>query len=222
MLANFAAAFGLIFNDPIAAIEVMFLSLFNFIVSIVSSAAGILDTIFGSDLQSAVQGFQDKIQTQINTTVENAGGDKPKTLDPSDYTMDRISYGDAFSMGADFGDGVVGGISDFFNKTFNMDSVAPSIDLSDYTAGIGDGVKDIAGNTGAIKNSLDITDEDLKYLRDIAEQEVINRFTTAEVKIDMSGMNNNISNGMDLDGVISAMAEGLAEAIDTTAEGVHE
>ena len=222
MLANFAAAFGLIFNDPIAAIEVMFLSLFNFIVSIVSSAAGILDTIFGSDLQSAVQGFQDKIQTQINTTVENAWGDKPKTLDPSDYTMDRISYGDAFSMGADFGDGVVGGISDFFNKTFNMDSVAPSIDLSDYTAGIGDGVKDIAGNTGAIKNSLDITDEDLKYLRDIAEQEVINRFTTAEVKIDMSGMNNNISNGMDLDGVISAMAEGLAEAIDTAAEGVHE
>lgn len=222
MLANFAAAFGLIFTDPIAAIEVMFLSLFNFIVSIVSSAAGILDTIFGSDLQSAVQGFQDKIQTQINTTVENAGGDKPKTLDPSDYTMDRISYGDAFSMGADFGDGVVGGISDFFNKTFNMDSIAPSVDLSDYTAGIGDGVKDIAGNTGAIKNSLDITDEDLKYLRDIAEQEVINRFTTAEVKIDMSGMNNNISNGMDLDGVISAMAEGLAEAIDTAAEGVHE
>ena len=222
MLANFAAAFGLIFNDPIAAIEVMFLSLFNFIVSIVSSAAGILDTIFGSDLQSAVQGFQDKIQTQINTTVENAGGNKPKTLDPSDYTMDRISYGDAFSMGADFGDGVVGGISDFFNKTFNMDSVAPSVDLSDYTAGIGDGVKDIAGNTGAIKNSLDITDEDLKYLRDIAEQEVINRFTTAEVKIDMSGMNNNISNGMDLDGVVSVMAEGVAEAIDTAAEGVHE
>ena len=222
MLANFAAAFGLIFTDPIAAIEVMFLSLFNFIVSIVSSAAGILDTIFGSDLQSAVQGFQDKIQTQINTTVENAGGNKPKTLDPSDYTMDRISYGDAFSMGADFGDGVVGGISDFFNKTFNMNSVAPSVDLSDYTAGIGDGVKDIAGNTGAIKNSLDITDEDLKYLRDIAEQEVINRFTTAEVKIDMSGMNNNISNGMDLDGVVSVMAEGVAEAIDTAAEGVHE
>ena len=220
MLANFAAAFGLIFNDPIAAIEVMFLSLFNFIVSIVSSAAGILDTIFGSDLQSAVQGFQDKIQAQINTTVENAGGDKPKTLDPSDYTMNRISYGDAFSMGADFGDGVVGGISDFFNKTFNMDSVAPSIDLSDYTAGIGDGVKDIAGNTGAIKNSLNISEDELKYLRDIAEQEVINRFTTAEVTINQSN-NNNISNGMDLDGVVSVMAEGVAEAIDTAAEGIH-
>lgn len=222
MLANFAAAFGLIFNDPIAAIEVMFLSLFNFIVSIVSSAASILDTIFGSDLQSAVQGFQDKIQAQINTTVENAGGDKPKTLDPADYTMDRISYGDAFSMGADFGDGIVDGVSNFINKAFNMDSIAPSVDLSDYTAGIGDGVNDIAGNTGAIKNSLDITDEDLKYLRDIAEQEAINRFTTAEIHFDMSGMQNNISNDMDLDGVISAMADGLAEAIDIAAEGVHE
>lgn len=221
MLANFAAAFGLIFNDPIAAIEVMFLSLFNFIVSIVSSAAGILDTIFGSDLQSAVQGFQDKIQTQINTTVENAGGDKPKTLDPSDYTMDRISYGDAFSMGADFGDGVVGGISDFFNKTFNMDSVAPSVDLSDYTAGIGDGVKDIAGNTGAIKNSLDISEDELRYLRDIAEQEVINRFTTAEITINQSN-ENHITNGMDLDGVISALCDGVSEAIEVAAEGIHE
>lgn len=221
MLANFAAAFGLIFNDPIAAIEVMFLSLFNFIVSIVSSAAGILDTIFGSDLQSAVQGFQDKIQAQINTTVENAGGNKPKTLDPSDYTMDRISYGDAFSMGADFGDGVVGGISDFFNKTFNMDSVAPSVDLSDYTAGIGDGVKDIAGNTGAIKNSLNVSEDELRYLRDIAEQEVINRFTTAEITINQSN-ENHITNGMDLDGVISALCDGVSEAIEVAAEGIHE
>ena len=217
MLANFAAAFGLIFNDPIAAIEVMFLSLFNFIVSIVSSAAGILDTIFGSDLQSAVQGFQDKIQAQINTTVENAGGDKPKTLDPSDYTMNRISYGDAFSMGADFGDGVVGGISDFFN----MDSVAPSIDFSDYTAGIGDGVKDIAGNTGAIKNSLNVSEDELKYLRDIAEQEVINRFTTAEITINQSN-ENHITNGMDLDGVISTLCDDLSEAIEVAAEGIHE
>lgn len=188
---------------------------------IVSSAAGILDTIFGSDLQSAVQGFQDKIQTQINTTVENAGGDKPKTLDPSDYTMDRISYGDAFSMGADFGDGVVGGISDFFNKTFSMDSVAPSIDLSDYTAGIGDGVKDIAGNTGAIKNSLNVSEDELRYLRDIAEQEVINRFTTAEITINQSN-ENHITNGMDLDGVISALCDGVSEAIEVAAEGIHE
>ena len=81
---------------------------------------------------------------------------------------------------------------------------------------------DIADNTGKIKDTLSDTDEDLKYLRDLAEMEVINRFTTAEVKVDMSGMQNNISNGMDLDGVVSALTDGLMEAIDVTAEGVHD
>ena len=81
---------------------------------------------------------------------------------------------------------------------------------------------DIAGNTGAIADSMDITEEDLKYLRDIAEQEAVNRFTTAEISVDMSGMQNNISNGMDLDGVISGLTEGVNEAIDSMAEGVHD
>lgn len=71
------------------------------------------------------------------------------------------------------------------------------------------------------KDSLNISEDELKYLRDIAEQEVINHFTTAEVTINQSN-NNNISNGMDLDGVVSVMAEGAAEAIDTAAEGIHE
>lgn len=55
---------------------------------------------------------------------------------------------------------------------------------------IGDGVGDIADNTGSIKDSLDITEEDLKYLRDIAEQEAINRFTTAEITIEQTNNNN--------------------------------
>lgn len=71
-------------------------------------------------------------------------------------------------------------------------------------------------------DSMDITEEDLKYLRDIAEQEAVNRFTTAEISVDMSGMQNNISNGMDLDGVISGLTEGVNEAIDSMAEGVHD
>ena len=56
----------------------------------------------------------------------------------------------------------------------------------------------------------------------MAEMEVINRFTTAEVKVDMSGMQNNISNGMDLDGVTSALTDGIMEAIDVVTEGVHD
>ena len=62
----------------------------------------------------------------------------------------------------------------------------------------------------------------LKYMRDLAEQEAINRFTTAEVKIDMTGMTNRIDSDMDLDGVLNTLTEGFAEALEVAAEGVHE
>lgn len=81
------------------------------------------------------------------------------------------------------------------------------------------GINDRAGSAAA---SLKETTEDLKYMRDLAEQEAINRFTTAEVKIDMTGMTNRIDSDMDLDGVLNTLTEGFAEALEVAAEGVHE
>ena len=77
-----------------------------------------------------------------------------------------------------------------------------------------------AENTQAIKDSLDISSEDLKYLRDLAEQEVINRFTTAELKIDFTA-NNNVNSDTDIDGIVDALANRVQEALVSTAEGVH-
>ena len=81
------------------------------------------------------------------------------------------------------------------------------------------GINDSAGSAAA---SLKETAEDLKYMRDLAEQEAINRFTTAEVKIDMTGMTNRIDSDMDLDGVLNTLTDGFAEALEVAAEGVHE
>ena len=68
---------------------------------------------------------------------------------------------------------------------------------------------------------MDITSEDLKYLRDIAEQEAINRFTTAEIKIEMNNTNQ-INNEMDLDGMVDHLATKLEEQMEIAAEGVHD
>jgi hypothetical protein len=65
---------------------------------------------------------------------------------------------------------------------------------------------------------LDVTEEDLKYLRDIAEQESINRFTTAEVTINQTN-NNNVSSDTDLDGFITALDDAMGEAIDEVTNG---
>lgn len=82
-------------------------------------------------------------------------------------------------------------------------------------------INSIAAHTGNISNTLEITDEDIKYLRDIAERDAINRFTTAEIRVDMGGVNNHINSSMDLDGFMQSFCSGLEEASAIAAEGAH-
>jgi tape measure domain-containing protein len=82
-------------------------------------------------------------------------------------------------------------------------------------------IEDTAGNTAKMADSMDSSEEELKYLRDLAEQEVINRFTTAEIKVEMNNQNT-IASNMDLDGVVTYLEDKLYETMVVAAEGVHE
>lgn len=93
--------------------------------------------------------------------------------------------------------------------------------LLDAAEGASQGAGDTAKNTGAMKDALDITEEDLKYMRDIAEQEVINRFTTAEIKVDMTNYNS-VNSDLDIDGIVDTLAIKVEEQMNISAEGVHE
>ena len=147
-------------------------------------------------------------------------------------TFDAFQDGwasDAFNAGAAWGDGVADKVSNFsLSDVFGQTDIP---NVSDYTSGfsdaiansgVGDGIGNIDDNTGKIKDSLDITEEDLKYLRDIAEQEAINRFTTAEINVDMSGMQNTVNSGDDIDGFMTKLTDSVNEAVDNMTEGVHE
>ena len=228
-IAAFANFFGNVFNDPVGAIARLFFDLVDTVLSLLQSLASAIDTIFGSNLAGAVQGWRDSLGGWVDSTF-GQGEEIMAKLNAEDLHLDRFEYSSAWDAGYSFGEGIDESIANFDPSSLfdtNVPGAGDYADLSGYgsdlggLSGIGSGVDDIAGNTGAIADSMDITEEDLKYLRDIAEQEAVNRFTTAEISVDMSGMQNNISNGMDLDGVISGLTEGVNEAIDSMAEGVH-
>ena len=169
----------------------------------------IIDAIFGTNWTAGLESLQSSVTAWGKN--ENA-----ITLDKNAPTVDyRFEYGDAWAAGNDFGKGIDAKIGGMFNmgglgdtSGFDLSSIADNTGLT-------------ADNTGKTADALAVTEEQLEYLRDIAERDAINRFTTAEVKIDMTGMTNRIDGSADLDGVISQLTEGFTEALVTAAEGVH-
>lgn len=225
-IAAFANFFANVFTDPVGAVARLFFDLVDTVLSLLQSLASAIDTIFGSNLAGAVQGWRDSLSGWVDDTF-GKGTEVMAQLNADDMHLGRFEYGSAWDAGYSFGEGIDESIANFDPSSL-FDTNVPGADdyanLGNYGSGIGgigSGVDDIAGNTGKIADSMDITEEDLKYLRDIAEQEAVNRFTTAEINIDQSGMQNTIKNGMDLDGVIDGLTEGIEEAVNIAAEGVH-
>lgn len=168
----------------------------------------IIDAIFGTNWTSGLESLQNEVLSWGKT--ENA-----ITLDRNAPTIDyRMSYTDAYNKGYEWGQGVENKIKDFFGGVAddNSGSYGGEPDMTNYLSGI-------AGDTASISDSLDVSEEDLKYLRDIAEQEAINRFTTAEIKVDMSGMSNTVHNTNDLDGIVDGLTTRVLQAMEVVRDG---
>jgi tape measure domain-containing protein len=228
----FANFFGNLFNDPVGAIVHLFGDMADAILGILESIASAIDKVFGSDLASAVSGWRGSLGGKIeDLAAEYGNGSYEKIMDElnltsADLGLSRLTYGNAWNTGYDFGADLGESISGFFGGGSGSSggSGAEGYSLDDLMGVLGDipTFDDIANNTDDIKDSLDITSEHLKYLRDAAEQDVINKFTTAEIRVDMGGITNNVNSNMDVDGMIDRMVTGAQEAMERVAEGVHD
>lgn len=228
-IASLVNFIGNVFNDPIAAIKVLFydmcLTVIGYIANLAHAIEDLLNKIPGVtvDITSGLDSFYSGLEQAQQAVKDESGW--------VEYMgrMDYVDYSEWGNTGYDFGAGVEDSIKNFsFSDLFGMTDIP---DPSEYTTSayqsgfqdtIGDNIGSIAGDTGAIKDSMDITEEELKYLRDAAEQEAVNRFTTAEISVDMSGMQNTVNSGDDLDGFMSRLTDSVNEAVDSMTEGVHE
>ncbi len=229
-IANF---FGNVWNRPVAAVKVLFYDMCLTIVGYIQNMASAIETLINKipgvtvDITGGLDRFYSQLEEAQQSVKDESGW--------VEYVkgMEYIDYEDAWDAGYSFGEGIDESIANFDpsslfggNNIPNEDDYPPGYtwtgDPAGIASGIGSGVDDIAGNTGKIADSMEITAEELKYMRDLAEQETVNRYTTAEIHIDMSGMQNTIQNGEDLDGFLSGLTDATREAIDIGTEGVHE
>lgn len=193
------------FGDAVANLLGQIISWFLSLGKVVTK---IIDAIFGTDWTSGLS----SLQSSVTAWGKN---DSAITLDRAAPAIkSRIEYSGAWDAGYNWGSNLF----DFGSKN------NPTDEIMDSFSGIEDmkgAIDDTAGNTKKMAESMDMAEEDLKYLRDLAEQEVINRFTTAEIRVDMANVNH-INSEMDLDGVVSYLEEKVYETMTIAAEGDHE
>lgn len=219
LLANF---FADVFNDPVGAVARLFFDLVDTVLELLQSLASAIDTIFGSKLASSVQGWRNSLGGWVDDTF-GKGVEIMAKMAPQDMHLGRFEYGSAWDAGYKFGDKLEEDVSAYFKK----DDINKALDDKGYnlpetpTYDALKGNEDLSGikdNTDSIKNSVSTSEEDLKYLREIAERDAVNRFTTAEIKIDMTN-NNNINTDKDIDGISTRLANEVYGAMAVAAEG---
>ena len=224
---SFANFFGNLFNDPVAAILNLFNDMASSIFNILSGIARAIDAVFGSNLQSAVSGWQSSLGGKIAGAVEKYGNGSyekvAETLDLNAESMglSRWSYSDAYKTGYDFGEGIGDKVGSIFGTdTQGSYDLGSLVDSALGGSGATPALKDIASDTSDISDSLDVTNEDLKYLRKVAAMEWKKEFTTASIKVDMVN-NNSINNSGDIDGLVTKLSEKLYEELNAVASGVY-
>lgn len=223
------------FHNAICSIQSWFYNLLSTALSVIEGICSALNKLpFVEFDYSGISSAADDYAAKASEAAGNKGDYQSisDAFNEGFTTFDAFQDGwasDAFNAGAAWGDGIADKVSNFsLSDVFGQTDIP---NVGDYTSGfndaiansgVGDSIGNIDDNTGKIKDSLEVSEEDLKYLRDIAEQEAINRFTTAEINVDMSGMQNTVNSGDDIDGFMTKLTDSVNEAVDNMTEGVHE
>lgn len=189
------------FNSFGDAVKNLLGQIISWFLSLGKVVTKIIDAMFGTSWTDGLN----NLQNQVLSWGKN---DNAITLSRDAPTIEkRISYKTAYANGYNWGANLQNSISEKLG-----------LDLPDDPAtGL---LSNIADNTAQIADDVSVSSDDIKLLRDIAERQVINKYTTAEIKVEMVN-HNNISNEMDLDGVVNLLEAKVIEALVTSAEGVH-
>jgi tape measure domain-containing protein len=226
---NIRAAFSMAINGVIG----FFYNLLSVAMSVIASIANALNalpfvSIDVSGLSAAAGNYAQKsadayAKANDSKAVLKGGFNKQMKAEmQAQYQKNKSTtyfkdYTSAFQTGAAKVGGLTGGGYDMNTLGGAVEDIAAN---TGGTPGGGSPAGQTAGNTGKMADAMDVMEDILEYMVDIAERETVNRFTTAEINIDQTN-NNSIASGLDLDGIMEQWNDDFTEILQVAAEGVH-
>ncbi|MBO5143620.1 MAG: tape measure protein [Clostridia bacterium] len=203
----FANFFGNLFNDPIGSIIHLFGDLADNVLGVVETIAKAIDKVFGTNLAGTVQEWRSGLNSMVETAANKYGnGSYEKVMDNLDLSseslgLSRWEYGDAWNKGYAMGENIDSKVSGLFNG-----ELGEGLDIGNVA------------NVENVEGEVNVASEDLKLLRELAEQQYIqNYISNAPVQYITTG---DIHENADIDYLIDGVRENLSEAINTSMEGV--
>ncbi len=203
------------FDSLAGAVTNLLGQLLSVVLSFAKSVTNILDSVFGWNLTDKLQGWQSEVSSwgKNKNAITFAA-----EMDPANYLSKfHIDYTDTFNAGYGFGENL-------FKNPFGLQNIdLPTYDLLNNSVwdNMDNSLREIVANTGDMAHELNMSDEDLKWMRDIAEREAVNRYTTAEIVVNMGGITNQVNKMEDLDGITTKLVDNMIQQIEIGAEGVH-
>ena len=206
-IANFVNFFANVWSDPLGSVVRLFTGVFDNILSIIETVAGAIGSLFGQDWSSGIQKFRDDMNKAV--TDQFGTGAVDVTVDEKMLSLDYIDYGEAFDAGYYLGDNLFGGAGANSPYEFDYESL--------FNDGP-DGSADDPIHT-EVDNDINIADEDLKLLRDIAEARYVQNFVTLTPTVQVSG--NTINEKADINAIVDEIEYRLESEFAASAEGVY-
>lgn len=173
----------------------------------------IIDAIFGTDWTSGLTSLQDSVTSW-------GKNDNAISISREAPAIDRIAYSDAYNAGYGVGESLANKASGFFDfgKDGNKMEKDPYKNAELQNSALTSAANQTASNTADISDKLDATSDQLKYIREYAEKQAVNRFITSNININMTN-NNNMSSDADVDGIMNSLKNKLQTQMNISAEG---
>lgn len=220
-LLDFSEFFSNVFKHPIASVKALFANLVSDAIDMLKSLARVIDTVFGTETSKALGNLSDKVQSWKNNSMPSDYKFHERINDDNEM-IKRFEYQKSFNDWYDKGDN--------FQKKFKVGSDLSNIKNSQEYGNMGN-LKNMANslentdiNTKDIRDKLSgelkFTNTDLSYLRELAIERGINKFSFEKIEVNASNNFGDINNIADIDGFTDIINKGLEDAIFTTAQGL--